>query len=86
VILFPADKTYWTPHSRRVRTTRPATDGKFSIVGLPEGTYSIAALTDVEPGEWNDPVFLEGLVNSSIKVTLTEGQKTTQDLRLAGGS
>ena len=39
VIVFPADKAYWTPHSRRVRTTRPGTDGKFSIAGLPEGTY-----------------------------------------------
>jgi len=85
VIVFPADKTLWTAHSRRVRTTRPATDGKYSVKWLPAGDYLIAALIDVEQGEWNDPSFLARLVSSSIKVALAEGKTTTQDLRLAGG-
>jgi hypothetical protein len=83
--VFTTDRSYWTPRSRRVRSTRPATDGKFSMIGLPPGDYFIAALTDFEPVEMNDATFLAGLVNASIKVTLTEGQRTTQDLKLAGG-
>ena len=66
--------------------TRPANDGHYTVAGLPAGDYRVAALTDVESGEWNDPGFLAGLVDASIKVTLVEGQKTSQDLRLAGGS
>src|SRR5207344_1908912 len=85
IIAFPSDKSLWTPGARRVVETRPASDGRYSIVGLPPGQYRIAALTDVETGEWNDPDFLSGLVGASIDVTLVEGQKLTQDLRLAGG-
>jgi hypothetical protein len=82
LIVFPVDKTYWTPRSRRVRETRPATDGAYAIVGLPPGDYLIAALTDVEAGEWNDPTFLESLAGSAAKVTLAGGRKTVLDLRL----
>ncbi len=58
IIVFSIDRAFWTPSSRRVRQTRPATDGVFSVKGLPAGDYYIAALTDVEPGEWYDPAFL----------------------------
>jgi hypothetical protein len=85
IIVFPSDKSYWTPGSRRVMSTRPANDGKFRIGGLPPGDYRIAALTDVESGEWNDPAFLVSLVDASIRITLVDGQVTTQDLKLAGG-
>jgi hypothetical protein len=85
VVVFPTDKSRWLAHSRRIRNTRPATDGTFSIVGLPAGEYFVAALTDLEPGEWNDPSFLSSITDASIKITLSEGVKTTQDLRLAGG-
>lgn len=84
IIAFASDKSYWTPGSRRVVETRPANDGRYSIVGLPPGPYRIAALTDVEAGESNDPGFLSSLGQASIGVTLVEGQRLVQDLRLAG--
>jgi hypothetical protein len=55
------------------------------VTGLPPGEYRIAALVDVAPGEINDPAFLEQIVAASVKVTLAEGERKTQDLRIAGG-
>ena len=34
IVLFPRDKGYWTPTSRRIRTVRPAADGKYTITHL----------------------------------------------------
>ena len=84
ILVFPTDRAYWTPGSRRVQMIRPATDGAFSTKGLPAGEYFLAALTDLETGEWNDPTLLDQLVKSSIKVTLRDGVTTTQDLRIGG--
>ena len=64
--------------------TRPSTDGAFSVKGLPPGGYFLAALADLETGEWNDPTLLEELVKSSAKVTLRDGEETKQDFRLGG--
>jgi hypothetical protein len=82
ILVFSADRKHWTPGSRRIRTTRPSTDGAFSIKGLPAGEYFLAALADLETGEWNDPTLLEQLVPSSAKVTLRDGETTTQDFRI----
>jgi hypothetical protein len=86
MLVFSSDRASWTPGSRRIRMTRPATDGAFSVKGLPAGEYFLAALTDLEAGEWNDPALLEQLVGSSVKVTLREGATTTQDIRIGGGT
>jgi uncharacterized protein (DUF2141 family) len=85
IVVFAAENQYWTTPSRRIRNTRPGTDGRFSLANLPPGEYRIAALVDVAPGEINDPAFLEQLVAASVKFTLAEGEKRTQDLRIAGG-
>ena len=83
LVVFARDKTYWTAQSRRIRTTRPAADGKYVMPGLPPGEYLMTAVTDLEPGEQFDPAFLELLSRSSIGLTIGEGEKKTQDLRLA---
>ena len=82
IVAFAADRQYWTPESRRILQTRPATDGRYSMKGLPAGEYLIAALTDVEPGEWFDSAFLAGLAQGALRVTVRDGATTTQDLRL----
>lgn len=83
VVVFARDKTYWTPQSRRIRSLRPAADGKYTIPNLPPGEYLITAVTDMEPGEQFDPAVLELLARSAVTLTLGEGEKKTQDLRLA---
>ena len=83
VVVFPADRTLWTAGSRRIRSTRPATDGTFSFADLPPGAYLLAALADVEPDDWQRVEFLQELVPAAVKVTLGEDEKRRQDLRVA---
>ena len=85
ILAFSSDRKHWTPGSRRIRMTRPATDGAFTIKGLLPGEYFLTALPDLENGEWNDPTLLEQLVKSSATVTLREGETTTQHYRIGGG-
>jgi hypothetical protein len=82
IIVFSADRRHWTSPSRRILQTRPANDGTFALKGMPAGDYYIAALTDVEPDEWLSPAFLESLVGAAVKVTVTDGQKTVQNLEI----
>ena len=83
VVLFSSDRTFWRPASRRVRFTRPSTDGRFAFRDLPGGEYLIAALTDMEPADLDDPAFIERLVPAGVAVRLNDGEKKTQDLRIA---
>ena len=85
IIVFPSDKQYWQPQSRRIVSVRPGTDGRFTTRNLPPGSYMIVAVTDVEPGEWFDPGFLEQLAAAAMRVALAGGGKKTKNLRLAGG-
>jgi hypothetical protein len=84
VIVFPSDRAYWTPQSRRIVSARPATDGRFVIRDLPAGDYLLAALTDLDPDESHDARFLEQLAPAAIKITLADGERKTQDLRVGG--
>jgi hypothetical protein len=83
IIAFAADERYWTPQSRRVRETRPGSDGRFRFPSLVPGDYLVAAVTDVEPFEWFDPAFLNSLRPAGIAVKVGEGEKKVQDFRLA---
>jgi uncharacterized protein (DUF2141 family) len=83
VVVFASDRIHWTTPSRRIRSVRPAADGKFTIPNLPPGEYLIAAVNDIEPGEWYDPALLDQLSRTAIRITLVEGEKKTQDLRLS---
>jgi hypothetical protein len=85
IVLFPADQRYWQPGSRRVRSARPSTDGRYSIRNLPAGEYRMVAVTDVLPAELSDPAFLEQLVSASFPLTIAVGENKTQDLKISGG-
>jgi hypothetical protein len=84
IIVFAADKRYWVPQGRRIRTARPGTDGKFTVPNLPVGEYRLAAVVDIATGEANDPAFLEQLLQASVPITLAAGDRKVQDLRIAG--
>jgi hypothetical protein len=82
IVLFSTDQRYWTPQSRRIVSARPSTDGKFSFRDLPPGEYRLAALDDAEPESWFDPNFLRSLMGTSTSVTIVEGEKKTQDMKV----
>ena len=83
VFVFPAEKGAWTPYSQRLRSPmRPASDGKFRISPLPAGEYYMAALTEFESENLYDASFLEQVAAASFKITLAEGEKKIQDIRI----
>jgi hypothetical protein len=85
VVLFPADQSLWLPQSRRIQAVRSAADGAFTIGGLAAGAYVIAAIDDVEPGEWFDPAFLQRLLPTGTNLAIGEGERKTLELRPVRG-
>jgi hypothetical protein len=86
LVIYPADMRYRQPQSRRILTTRPATDGRFTFRNLPPGEYRIAPVLDPEPGSWFDPAFLQQLDGSALRLSIGEGEKKEQNLRVPGSA
>jgi hypothetical protein len=83
MLAFSADRTHWTTAPRRVSSAaRLSSDGRYRISGLPPGEYYLAVMTDVSPGELDDPSFLESLIPWAVKVVLGEGERKVQDYRI----
>jgi hypothetical protein len=85
VVALPADRAYWLPQSRRIRSARPGTDGRYEFVGLPPGDYILAATTDFTQTDQQDPGVLAELATHAIPVTIGVGQTKAVDLKLGGG-
>ena len=85
ILVFSTDRATWYPQSRRMRQpTQPGSDGMFRFTGLPPGDYYLAAVTDLEQSDWGDPSFMEQVAAASIKISLGEGEKKVQDIRIGG--
>ncbi len=85
LILYSADERFWAPQSRRIRSTRPSTEGVFTFTGIPPGDYKLVAMVDVEPGAWFDPAFLQQIDAASTRITVNEGEKKVQNLQISSG-
>jgi hypothetical protein len=85
IVAFARDRAMWRPLSRRTAEARPATDGTYTISGLPVGDYFIAAVTELDPGALDDPEFLALLAASAQPVTITGGEPVRLDLQIGGG-
>jgi hypothetical protein len=85
VVVFSTDLKHWRPLSRRVVQSRPGSDGLFVLANLPPGDYYVCAVTDVEASQLSDAAFLQQLVPSAFRITLAEGEKKRQDLRIGSG-
>ena len=62
--------------------TRPDSDGRYTLRYLPPGDYLVAAVKDLDRGAQYDPEFLRSLVGVSVPVTIMDGGKVRQDLRV----
>jgi hypothetical protein len=82
VVVFAEDPGRWAAPSRFIATGRPGLDGRFKISRLPPAPYLIVALDSLEEGEASDPEFLESLRAKATRITLTEGESTTVDLKV----
>jgi hypothetical protein len=81
VIAFPSDPKLWLPQSRHIITARTDATGSYRLSAIPPGDYLVAAVDDVEPGEWFDPEFLDQIKDEATKVRIGEGEQKTQDLK-----
>jgi hypothetical protein len=82
VVAFSQDSRRWTVASRYVRTARTTQDGRYSVRGLPPDDYFVAVVKDIEPGQSQDPEFLETLRDTALRITLGEGESRAQDLKV----
>ena len=83
VVVFPANHQLWKEvvSPRRARRLRTSKTGTYSIQGLPQGEYYIAAIASTSSREWQDPKFLEAVAPLATRVTILDGDKKTLDLR-----
>jgi hypothetical protein len=83
MLAFSAERTLWTTAPRRVSgAARLSSDGRYRISGLPPGEYYLAVITDVIPGQLDDPSFLESLIPRAVKVVMGEGERKVQDYQV----
>ena len=82
VLTFPTDAALWRPQARHIMTVRPDQNGRFHLRGLPAGDYYVAAIDPQQPGEWFDPRFLEELRADASRVTLSDGNARTHNIRI----
>ena len=86
VVVFSTDRSRWlSPFARSARAVRLASDGTFRVSGLPPGEYYLAAVTAIDPVQLLDTAFLEQLATAALKLTIAEGEKKIQNLRIGGG-
>jgi hypothetical protein len=82
VVVFSDQSDLWMPGSRFISTTRPASDGHFSITGLPAGTFRAIARELVEDGQQYDRTFLEEARDGATRFVLGEGASEAITLKL----
>ena len=85
IVVFSTNRSHWTTAPRRMSgAVKLGSDGRFSVVGLPAGEYFMAALVDPDPALLTTPAFLEELAASAIRMTLADGERKAQDVRIGG--
>jgi hypothetical protein len=83
VVVFSADRSLWTVSPRRTSgLIRVGTDGRYRVAGLPAGEYILCVVTNIEPALLNEISFLDQISQSGVRVTLSDGEKKTQDIKL----
>jgi hypothetical protein len=82
VLVFPTDTSLWRAQARQIMTARPDQTGKYTIRGLPPGSYHVAAVDPSEQGEWFEASYLEQQRPGASQITIGDGDNKTLDLRV----
>ena len=72
VLLVPADPARWYEASGAMRSARPDLSGKFRFDNVRPGDYLLLAVDRMEPGQLNDPEFLNPLREKASKCSVAE--------------
>lgn len=81
IVIVPVNPTLWRAGARRIAAARPRSDGHFTF-DVPPGDYALAAVTDFDPLDLDQPAWLEQIARAGVKVTVAEGERTIQDIRI----
>jgi len=79
---FATPSTRSTPY---VNSGRPDQGGKFKVRGLPAAEYYAIALDYIQPGEVQDPEFLDRIKDRATEFSLGDGEAKGLDLKLVSG-
>jgi hypothetical protein len=85
IIAFPTERAHrsgTTVRPRRLQQATADTSGGFTLNNLPAGDYFVAAIPIARSELWRDPKFLDQLTRSATRITLTQGESRTIDLRM----
>jgi hypothetical protein len=82
LVLFPVDPSLRIPESRSIRGMRSDREGRFGVSWLLPGEYLLATPATMKPNEWNDPSFLERLEATALRITLSEDDEQTVEIRI----
>jgi hypothetical protein len=77
ILVMATDRAQWYAASRFMRRTIADAEGKFSLSGLPFGSYyavALARLPFATDEEWQDPAFLDSMARRASSVLIGEGQ------------
>lgn len=83
VLVFAQNRERWTGLGRYASMTRPDPGGKYSVRGLAPGDYFAVAVDRVDSQRYSgDPDYYEELSRDAVRLTLSEGETRTVDLKL----
>jgi hypothetical protein len=75
-IAFAPTRDRWYSQSRYMRAIAVREDGRFTVEGLPPGSYYVAAVASLPAGganAWRDPAFLNSLVAPATSLSIGDG-------------
>jgi len=85
VIVFTTSRDRWYPASRFLGITS-ATEGTYTIAGMPTGSYYAAAVAR-PPADgadaWQDPAYLASLIPRASSVTIAAGERRSLNLKIS---
>ena len=82
IIVAASDPRFWREGSRRIKVTEPDLWGRYYFRDLPPGSYQLSVVNDLEPWKQYDPEFLRTIAITSVPITIGDGAKVTQNLRV----
>lgn len=84
VLLFPADRKYWTEPAaarRRFHTLIASNKGRVTATGLPAGDYFLVVASAQESEGWQEVSRLDALARRAGRVTVQDGQQLSLAVR-----
>lgn len=82
VVARPVNPALWQPRGRYVRLTYPDASGRYTLTGLPPGSYFMSVMPGIYAGDLYGAAIFEELAAVGVEVTIEAGESTTFDLTL----